>query len=234
MFVRLGFKSWLLHLVAGWPWARYLTFLCLDFLCGRIGTITGPVLHRHYEDWRDNSKKGFITAFGSGGPCELAAVVILHNSAGDLVERAADSQGPPLGRDAPSLPRAAPSQLNALGSFLGLPLLRLAICMGVCICPHPWLMEVPGPGIEPLPQHQPKLLQWQCQILNLLRQRRTPRLAIFLSQKVIFIPFWFKRKPWTCGCPPASPLPHSVCFLHPSLSLFLLFFLSFSLPSFLF
>ena len=42
--------------------------------------------------------------------------------------------------------------------------------------PHPQHVEVPGPGIEPMPQQLP--LQWQCQILNLLCHKRTP-LKIF-------------------------------------------------------
>ena len=32
-------------------------------------------------------------------------------------------------------------------------------------------MEVPGPGIEPVPQRQPKPLQWQPQILNPLHHK---------------------------------------------------------------
>ena len=32
-------------------------------------------------------------------------------------------------------------------------------------------LEILGPGIEPMSQEQPKLLQWRCQILDLLRQR---------------------------------------------------------------
>ena len=35
-------------------------------------------------------------------------------------------------------------------------------------------VEVPGPSIKPEPQQQPKLLQWQCQILNPLCHKRTP------------------------------------------------------------
>ena len=32
--------------------------------------------------------------------------------------------------------------------------------------PHPWHAKIPGPGIESKPQQQPKLMQWQHQILN--------------------------------------------------------------------
>ena len=37
---------------------------------------------------------------------------------------------------------------------------------------HLWHAEAPGPGTEPTPQQQPEPLQWQCQILNLLRHKR--------------------------------------------------------------
>ena len=36
-------------------------------------------------------------------------------------------------------------------------------------------MGVSGPGIEPIPQQQPELLQWQCWIINPLCQKRTPK-----------------------------------------------------------
>ena len=35
-------------------------------------------------------------------------------------------------------------------------------------CLHPWHMEVPRPGIKPMPQQRPELQQWQCLVLNLL------------------------------------------------------------------
>ena len=47
---------------------------------------------------------------------------------------------------------------------------------------HLWHMEVPGPGIEPAPQQQPKPLQSQCQIFNPLRHRRTPRSCYTLNR----------------------------------------------------
>ena len=34
--------------------------------------------------------------------------------------------------------------------------------------PYPWHMEVPRPGIKPMPQQQPEPLQWQHWILNAL------------------------------------------------------------------
>ena len=40
--------------------------------------------------------------------------------------------------------------------------------------PCPWHAEVPGPGIEPMPQWRPKPLQWQHWILNPLHCKGTP------------------------------------------------------------
>ena len=34
-----------------------------------------------------------------------------------------------------------------------------------CFWPHPWHGEIPGPGIEPMPQQLPEQQSWQCQIL---------------------------------------------------------------------
>ena len=45
----------------------------------------------------------------------------------------------------------------------------------------PWHMEVPGPGIKPMPQQQPKLLQWQHWILNLLHHKQTLDMIHFFS-----------------------------------------------------
>ena len=39
----------------------------------------------------------------------------------------------------------------------------------------------PRPRIEPTPQQQPKLLQWQHQTLNLLHHKKTPKIANFLK-----------------------------------------------------
>ena len=36
------------------------------------------------------------------------------------------------------------------------------------------MWKVPRVEIEPMPQQQPELLQWQCQVLNLLCHRGTP------------------------------------------------------------
>ena len=38
--------------------------------------------------------------------------------------------------------------------------------------PHPWHVEVLRPGIKPMPQQQPELLQWQHQFLN--SQKNSP------------------------------------------------------------
>ena len=37
-----------------------------------------------------------------------------------------------------------------------------------------WHVEVPGPGIKPVPQQQPKPLKWHHQILNPLSHKGTP------------------------------------------------------------
>ena len=44
----------------------------------------------------------------------------------------------------------------------------------LCFWPYLWHEEVPGPGIEPMPQQLPELLQWQCGLLNPLSYKRTP------------------------------------------------------------
>ena len=40
-----------------------------------------------------------------------------------------------------------------------------------------WHVEVPGPGTEPMPQKQPWLPKWQCQILNPLCLKGTLTVA---------------------------------------------------------
>lgn len=37
--------------------------------------------------------------------------------------------------------------------------------------PHPWHVEAPGPGIEPMPQQWPTALEWKPWILNLLNHK---------------------------------------------------------------
>ena len=44
-----------------------------------------------------------------------------------------------------------------------------------------WNAEVPGPGIEPMLQQRPKLLQWQCWVLNLPCHKRTLTLNVSLN-----------------------------------------------------
>ena len=39
---------------------------------------------------------------------------------------------------------------------------------------HPWHVEVPGPGVKPMPQQQLEHWQWQCRILSLLQHQRSP------------------------------------------------------------
>ena len=43
---------------------------------------------------------------------------------------------------------------------------------------HRWHVAVSGPGIEPMPQQWPKMLQWQCWILNQLCHQGTPGFLI--------------------------------------------------------
>ena len=40
--------------------------------------------------------------------------------------------------------------------------------------------EVLGPGVEPVPQQQPKPQERQCQILNLLSRQETPIIILLL------------------------------------------------------
>ena len=44
-----------------------------------------------------------------------------------------------------------------------------------------WHLEVPGPGIKPVPQQEPGPQQWQCQILNILSHQRTPNFSLIDS-----------------------------------------------------
>ena len=47
-----------------------------------------------------------------------------------------------------------------------------------CSAHSMWMF--PGPGMEPMPQQQPKPLQWQRRILNPLHDKATPSIPIFL------------------------------------------------------
>ena len=51
--------------------------------------------------------------------------------------------------------------------------------------PHPQHAEVPEPGMEPAPQQQPELQQWQHWIFNLLNYSGTPGLT-FLSNILLW------------------------------------------------
>lgn len=59
-------------------------------------------------------------------------------------------------------------------------------------------LEVPRPGIQRMPQQRPKLLQWQCWILNLLRCKRTPNSFFFFYYPV------FSNPEFTQGVPRTS------------------------------
>ena len=54
--------------------------------------------------------------------------------------------------------------------------------------PHLWHVEIPRPGIEPVPQQWPKLLQWQCWILNPLQHQRNPKLLHILNLDPLRVP----------------------------------------------
>ena len=54
-------------------------------------------------------------------------------------------------------------------SFIGL---HISVQGKKMFWPHPQHVEVPGPGIKPMPQEQSRLLQCQYQILNLLYTTR--------------------------------------------------------------
>ena len=56
------------------------------------------------------------------------------------------------------------------------------------VWPSLWDVEVPGPGTEPAPQQQPKLLQQQHQILNLLCQKGIP---VTFFNKLVIVSKWF-------------------------------------------
>lgn len=75
-------------------------------------------------------------------------------------------------------------------------------------------MEIVGPGIEPITQQWPKLLQWQCQILviefHIASFKKGLTLAFVLTQKFIFFlgtrsgegteSSYGHLTPWTPGC----------------------------------
>ena len=54
----------------------------------------------------------------------------------------------------------------------------LFICFAHLFWPCLWHVEVPGPGIESMPQQLPELLQWQHQTLNLLCHKGTLSFSI--------------------------------------------------------
>ena len=50
---------------------------------------------------------------------------------------------------------------------------------------HLWQVEVPGPGIKPVPQQWPKSLEWQCWILNPLSFKRTPLIVVSICISLV-------------------------------------------------
>lgn len=63
-----------------------------------------------------------------------------------------------------------------LANFVGFVVLFL---FSFWLCPQP--VKVPRPGIQPIPQQQPKLRQGQSWILNPLCHKRTPTWQVFIS-----------------------------------------------------
>ena len=53
---------------------------------------------------------------------------------------------------------------------------------------HSYHMEVPGPGIEPVLQEQPELLQSQHWILNPLHLKRTPCCCFYFNWDIVHTP----------------------------------------------
>lgn len=56
----------------------------------------------------------------------------------------------------------------SLGNYLNVKMEIIFIIVTIIL-----FVKVPGPWIKPTPNHWPELLQWWCQILNLLCQERT-------------------------------------------------------------
>ena len=91
------------------------------------------------------------------------------------------------------LNKRAPSIHSSYASTRGMGVkLRIGSPFSYFFWPHPQHAEVPGPGIKPVPQQQPELLQWQCQILNLLNHTGTPLLANcpYKSQWCVYSSCW--------------------------------------------
>ena len=59
---------------------------------------------------------------------------------------------------------------------------------------RPRHVEIPGPGIEPVSQQQPELLQGQCQVLNPLHHQGTPGREV-LGKPLPPTASWSNRSP---------------------------------------
>lgn len=70
--------------------------------------------------------------------------------------------------------------------------------LSLCLRP----VEVPGSGIEPVPQLQVEPLQWKCQIVNPLNYKRTPYDSFLKSISKIFTKWviQIKKKCGTLDC----------------------------------
>ena len=77
--------------------------------------------------------------------------------------------------------------------------LSLPLSLSLFFWLHLWHVEVPGPGIEPTPQQQPKLQQWQCWIPNLLSYKGAPFTVVsFNDAKQGFLEWFRVYKEFCC------------------------------------
>ena len=65
--------------------------------------------------------------------------------------------------------------------------LRVNFYLFIYFCTAPRACGSSGPGIKHVPQHRPKPLQWQHQILNLLCHKETPRVNSLRTEILSFI-----------------------------------------------
>ena len=85
--------------------------------------------------------------------------------------------------------------------------------------PHPQHVEIPRPGMKPLPQQQNKLLQLQCQILNLLQHENSH--SEFFWGTAILLPQWLQHSKF----PPAVHMCSNFSTSLPTLAIFCVFVL---------
>ena len=84
-------------------------------------------------------------------------------------------------------------------------------------------VDIPGPGIKPVPQQKPEWLQWQCDILNALSHRKTPwtvsfivcefglwsswgHLMVWILRGILHCSLWCQDLIWAVFCVAFFPL----------------------------